>query len=87
MSDNAKNYEQTAPALTTVSSTILAFNRDRKAAIIFNTSAVEIKIGVGTALIPIAVGNHLAFVDDSVPMSAIEALTSTGTGSIVVWEA
>lgn len=87
MGDNARNFAQTAPAVTTSPSTIAAQNENRKALIVFNTTAVVVSIGIGTALIPIAVGGHLAFTDGVAPINAITAVTASGTGNITVWEA
>ena len=87
MSGNARSYSQTASAPTTTPAEVLAENRNRNAVIFFNTGTVELKIGIGTALIPIAVGSHLAFTDGDAPINAITAASSTGTGALAVWEA
>jgi hypothetical protein len=87
MGDNARNFVQTAPTVTTTPSTIVAQNENRKALIVFNTTAVVVSIGIGTALIPIAVGDHLAFVDGTAPLNAITAVAASSSGNITVWEA
>lgn len=87
MGDNARNFVQTAPALTTTPSQIAAENRSRQALIVFNTMSVVVSIGIGTALIPIAAGGHLAFADGTAPINAIQAVAASGTGNIAVWEA
>lgn len=87
MSDNARSYAQTSFAPTTTAGDIAAQNANRKALIIFNTGSVGVSIGIGTAVIPIAPGNHLAFTNGTAPINAITAQAASGTGALVVWEA
>ena len=82
-----RNYSQTSNPITTSASTVAVMNKDRTALILFNTGAVSVLIGIGTALIPIAAGSHLAFTDEDAPQNAITAATASGTSTLVVWEA
>ena len=85
--DNARAYTQTSTGLTTTPATVLTENRSRKVALFFNTGTTELLIGIGTALIPIAAGDHKAFADGLAPINAITAKVAAGTGTLVVWEA
>lgn len=87
MQTNARGYVETTPSLTTTAAAILAENRERKALIIFNTSAVTIYFGIGDAYIPIDAGSHVAFTNSDCPINALVAKSASGTVNVVVWEA
>lgn len=87
MVTNARNYTETSVAITTSQTQVLPVNWDRKALILYNTGAVELLFGIGTALIPIAVGSHIAYTSNDAPMDAIVCKVASGSGSLVIWEA
>jgi hypothetical protein len=55
--------------------------------ILFNTGTVAALVGIGTAVITIDAGNHLAFTDEDAPQNILVGKVATGTGEISVWEA
>lgn len=83
----ARNYKQTTAAPTTSPADIVALNPTRCALIIFNTGAIPVLIGIGSATITVAAGNHLAFTDEDAPMNNLTASVASGTGALTIWEA
>jgi len=83
----SRNYTQTPVALTSTPVTVAAYNKDRNVIIFFNTGSTEAWIGIGTAVIPIAAKNHLAFKDDLAPLNEITAQVASGSGTLTIWEA
>lgn len=80
------NYNQTSVAVTSTPAVAIAANTNRTALILFNTGTTPVLVGIGTAVISIDAGNHLAFTDDDAPLNAITASTAS-TGTLVIWEA
>lgn len=78
------NFREFTKALTTTPTEILP-KRNRHTTIFFNTSAVDILVGIGKANITIPAGDHLAFVNCA-PDNALVASTASGTGDMIIWE-
>lgn len=77
------NYKSTAHTLGSAA-VILPQNPDRVALILFNTSGADCTFRIGsTGNITIKNGDHVAFLD----RPPINAITATGTGTLVSWEA
>lgn len=82
------NYTSREYGLTTTAVQVTEVNKNRKSLVLFNTGADACFIMLGDeGQVNIPAGDHIAFVGCTVPINAIYAGTTSGTSTLVVWEA